>query len=218
MGDRVRQWMRLAAMAQAVVVAAALAVASPTLAQTSTGEVYAPGDGSPNTGTLTLNVTATIQAACEFNGAGPSGSYAVPNLHAAWTNAFNFSINCTTPFRVGIVSANGALVVPSVSPPTGYSASAPYNVDLHLVGDSALSADSGLCDASNLLASAGGVACNGLRGPSSTSQGLRLGGTSTSTGNTSSVTVSAPAYAGSGLLVGSSAYADTLTVTISATT
>lgn len=212
MGDRVRQWMRLAAAAQAVVAAAALSVASPTFAQSQTGEIVAE-----NTGSIGVPVTASIQSACEFGGSGPSGSYAVPDLSATWSNTFNFTVSCTSPFRVGIVSTNGALQVPSVTPPTGYTAAAPYNVDLHLVGDSSLTADSGLCAVSNLSATSGSSsACSSLRGPSSSSQGLRLGGPAT--GETSSVTVSAPGYTGSNLLIGSSAYADTLTVTISATT
>jgi hypothetical protein len=198
-------------MTQAAVAAVTVVVASPCWAQSATGEIIAE-----NTGSLGVPVTASIQSACEFDGTGPSGSYAVPDLTAAWTNTFNFTIHCTQSFRVGIVSSNGALVVPSVTPPTGYTASAPYNVDLHLAGDSAASADSGLCDASNLLASAPGLACSGLRGPSTTTQGLKL--TGTATGQTSSVTVSAPAYSGSNLLIGSTAYTDTLIVTIAATT
>jgi hypothetical protein len=199
---------RLFAIAQAVIGAAVLAIASPAAAQLATGTVTAPASG-----TLGIPVTATVAASCQFNGAGPSGSYNVPNLNAAFSNDFDFSVSCSSAFRVGVVSSNGALVAPGTVSP-GYTASAPYTVSLDLKGDTL---DTGLisCDASTLTVSAGSP-CASFRGPSSTTQGLRLGGPSTGTANTSLIRVSAPTYSGANTLIASSGYTDTLTVTISA--
>ena len=189
--------------------AAVFAFASPVAAQPfTTGTVTAPASGS-----LGIPVTASVSASCQFNGAGPSGSYAVPNLHLAFTNDFDFSVACTSPFRVGIVSTNGALVTPAATE-TGYTNIAPYNVGLDVKGDST---DSGLvtCNASTITSSAP-AGCAFL-GPATTSVGLHSG-ISSSTGNTSFVRVSAPAYSGANILVASTAYIDTLTVTISPST
>lgn len=207
---------RLFAIAQAVIAATVLtfaglafagsAAAAPTIG--STGTITAPGSGS-----LGVLVTASVSASCQFNGTGPSGTYNVTNLNNAFTNDFDFSVACTSPFRVGILSANGALVTPAATE-TGYTNVAPYNVSLDVKGDST---DTGLvtCDAATITSSA--AAGCAFKGPASSTVGLHSG-ISSSTGNTSFVRVSAPAYTGANILVASTAYIDTLTVTISPST
>lgn len=199
---------RLIAVAQALIGAAVLAFASPAAAQVfDTGIVSNPASGS-----LTIPVTATVVASCQFNGVGPSGTYNVPNINAGFTNDFDFSVNCNSAFRVGVVSTNGALVTPGAIS-SGYTNSAPYQVSLDLVSDTA---NTGIvqCDASTLTASSGSP-CSTFAGTASLTNGLHVNGPSSSTGNTSFVRVSAPAYAGSNILIASTGYTDTLTVTIS---
>jgi hypothetical protein len=223
MGDRVRQWKRLAVATQAAVAAVALA-AAPVFAQAcgpcSTGEVAFPPSSYPSSGSLGVPVTASIASACTFNATTPTGNFTNLNVAGGWSVSVNFGISCNSNFRVGVVSSNGALTIIGASPGPGYTATAPYNVDLHLVGDSSASADSGLCPVANLSASTGSAsACNSLRGPAvSGLQGLRLVGKSTN--DTSSITMSAPAYNGAGgvLLTSTNGYVDTLTVTIAAST
>jgi hypothetical protein len=114
---------------------------------------------------------------------------------------------------VAVVSANGALAVPSPGAiPSGYAAAAPYQVRLNLTGDGGLTA-TGTCDASILTASAGSP-CS-FRGPASTSQGLLLNGPSANAAG-SYLRVQSSGYAGSSVLIASNAYTDTLTVTLSA--
>jgi hypothetical protein len=140
---------RLLAVAFATAGAMLFAFAVPASAQTSTGTV-----DSPNSGVIAIPVTATVASSCQFAGTGPAGTFNVPNVNAGFTDDFDFSVSCSTAFRVGVVSANGALVAPAVTLPAGYAASAPYTVSVDLKGDTL---DSGLiaCDASTLTASAG---------------------------------------------------------------
>ncbi|MDO8296696.1 MAG: hypothetical protein Q7T19_09700 [Caulobacter sp.] len=167
-------------------------------------------DGSPSRIDLPVDITASVAAVCGFAvGAEPSGSYDGADLKAGFSYDFPFTLNCSTPLRVAIVSDNGGMLAP-VAAPTGYSRLAPYEVALHLVGDS-LSAD-GSCSAASLAA--GAVPACAFIGPASASQGLRLGGPSHAPG--SYLRVSAPAYAGSAALVASTAYVDRLTITLAA--
>jgi hypothetical protein len=201
---------RLLAIALAASGAVALSVATPAAAQPFSGGPVT----SPSSVTLGIPVTASVSASCAFTSAAPNGTYAVPNLMATWTNDFPFVVACTGPFRVGVVSANGALLAPGAGE-TGYTTSAPYNVALDLKGDTL---DSGFqtCAAAGLTAAAASP-CATFRGPASTTAGLKLAGAST-TGAQSTVRVSAPAYAGSAILVASTGYTDTLTVTLSPST
>lgn len=166
--------------------------------------------GCPNDIDLPIDVTASVTAICGFAaGAAPGGSYDGADLVSGFSHDFLFSLDCNTLLRVAVVSDNGGLLAP-VGAPTGYSALAPYQVTLHLAGDS-LSAD-GTCTAASLTA--GAAAPCAFVGPASAAQGLQLGCPAHAPG--SYLRVSAPAYAGSAILVASPAYADRLTVTLAA--
>jgi hypothetical protein len=194
---------------------AILVIATPAGAQSSTGEVAYPPSSYPSSGALGVPVTATVQSICAFGNTVPTGTVNIPNVNVglAATNV-DFTVTCSSNFRVGVVSTNGALVASGVSSvPTGYSKSAPYQVALHLAGDSGATANAALCNVAGLAASSGSP-CS-FRGPASGTQGLELIGVSTSNSNTSYVQIYAPAYVGPTLLA-SNTYADTLTVTISA--
>ncbi|MGA9580858.1 MAG: hypothetical protein WBR13_02680 [Allosphingosinicella sp.] len=191
--------------------AATAAFATPASAQTT---VYAPGDGAPNSAALTIEVKASVGGRCGFAELGtPSGSFDQRNFDVTgFSHDFLFSLNCTGPARVGVVSSNGGLKTGGAAQP-GYAVLAPYDVSLHLVSNTPLTADA-TCAAATLIAGTG--TCADFLGPASTAQGLRIGAPSTNqTG--SYLRVAASAYdqvVGPTLLAGE--YADTLTVTLSA--
>lgn len=181
----------------------AIGVSPAAYAQTT---AYAPGQGSPNSVQLTIPVTASVQAACGFATA-PSGTHDEPNFDDhAWSHDFGFTIDCSTASRVAVVSANGALLTSGSAPP-GYTTSAPYNVTLNVVQNAGVA--TGTCPVADLTTGGG---CT-FRGPASTSQGLAVAVSQNQTG--SYLRVSAPVYAGSNVLVASTGYTDTLTVTLS---
>ena len=198
--------MRATALILAVV--AACLAAGPASAATT---AYAVGQGSPNNIPLAIPVTASVTASCGFAADNaPNDSYFAPNLDQGFTHDTAFVLQCATPLRMAIVSANGGLLT-SGAAPAGYSALAPYNVTLNIVGDGGLTANGG-CTAATLSAGSGSP-CS-FRGPASTTQGLKLNGPSNSQPG-SYVRISAPIYAGSSILLASTGYADTLTVTLS---
>ncbi|TMJ11572.1 MAG: hypothetical protein E6G94_15640 [Alphaproteobacteria bacterium] len=175
---------------------------------------YAPGEGNPNNIQLPIDVIASVGGRCGFAVSGaPSGSFDQRNFDVTgFTHDFLFSLNCTGPARVGVVSSNGGLKT-SGAVPAGYSAVAPYNVSLHLVSNTAAVAD-GTCAVATLIAGTG--TCAAFLGPASSTQGLRISAPSTNqTG--SYLRVVAAAYnqvTGPTLVAGE--YADTLTITLSA--
>jgi hypothetical protein len=195
----------------ALLVAAATSLAAPAGAQTT---AYAPGDGAPNSIALTVDVKASVGGRCGFAELGaPSGSFDQRNFDVTgFTHDFLFSLNCTGPSRVAVVSSNGGLKTAG-SAPSGYAVLAPYDVSLHLVSNTAATADA-TCAAATLVAGTG--TCADFLGPASTTQGLRIAAPSTNqTG--SYLRVAAAAYnqaVGPTLVAGE--YADTLTVTLSA--
>lgn len=198
--------MRLLPKALAIAFVAACAPAVPASAQTT---AYAVGQGSPNQILLSIPVTASVGGRCGFAaGSAPSGTYNQPDFDVNGLNHdFAFQLECTGPARVAVVSANGGLLTPG-SAPTGYTTLAPYDVTLNLVGSTAVA--NGTCEVATLVS---GSTCSFV-GPASTTQGLRLN--SNSLDQTGSyLRVSAPPYAEATQLV-SGNYADTLTVTISA--
>jgi hypothetical protein len=199
------------------VVAVALAVAMPVTsvsAQSQPGTAYAPGDGSPNSQALTVNVLASVGGRCGFADLGtPSGTFDQRNFDVTgFSHDFLFSLNCTGPARVAVVSSNGGLKTGGVAQ-AGYLALAPYNISVHLVSNTPATADA-TCAAATLVAGTG--TCSALLGPVSDTQGLRIG--SPSTNQTGSyLRVAASAYnqvVGPTLIAGE--YADTLTITLKA--
>ena len=188
---------------------------SATAASALTTAYAADENGNPtsvNKIVLSIPVTAQVGTSCAFatNGA-PNDSYDVSNILSGFTHNTGFVLQCTSPLRMAIVSANGGLLVSSVTPPAGYSNLAPYNVQLHIAGDSLTSADSPLCNAATLTT---GGTCS-YAGTASTTQGFHFAGTSNLVSG-SYVQISAPTYTGSNVLVASSGYSDTLIVTLSA--
>jgi hypothetical protein len=180
---------------------AALTGAAPALAQQT---AYAGG----NPIVLSIPVTASVGGRCGFaDGAAPSGSYRQENFDkAGLANTFAFTLNCTGPSRVAVVSSNGGLVAPGAAP-TGYTNRAGYDVTVNLVGSSGTVAAT--CAAATLAASGG---CS-FRGPASTTQGLRLA--SPSMGQTGSfVRVGAPPITAGPIPI-QGTYTDTLTITLS---
>lgn len=195
----------------ALFLAASATLATPVSAQTT---AYAPGDGAPNSIALTIDVKASVGGRCGFAELGaPSGSFDQRNFDVTgFSHDFLFSLNCTGPSRVAVVSSNGGLKTGGTAQ-SGYAVLAPYNVSLHLVSNTPATADA-TCAAATLIAGTG--TCSAFLGPASTSQGLRIAAPSTNqTG--SYLRVAASAYnqaVGPTLLAGE--YADTLTVTLSA--
>lgn len=180
--------------------------AVPAAAQTT---AYAAGQGSPNQIVLSIPVTASVGGRCTFaTGSAPSGTYDQPNFDVLGLNHdFTFELECTGPSRVAVVSTNGGLKTAG-SAPTGYTTLAPYDVTLNLVGSSTTANQT--CQVATLVT---GSTCAFL-GPATTTQGLRLASNSINQNGTY-LRVSAPPYAAATQLVAGN-YADTLTVTVSA--
>jgi hypothetical protein len=177
-------------------------------------QVTAVEGGNPDHLELALPVTASVAAECGFaDGAAPQGSYVAPDIEAGFTHDFVFSIQCKGPSRVAVESRNGGLRAPAFAIPTGYSGLAIYRVTLHLVGNTGVPVANADCESSSLS----GVSlqpCE-FRGPSSATRGLLLAGPSAGIYG-SYVRIGASRYTGGDILVASSAYADTLTITLSA--
>jgi len=202
MGAGARIIFAFAAAASSAGMASAQCVGSCT-----TGVAYAPGDGTPNVAQLQIPVTATVAAPCGFATA-PSGTHNEPNFdNHAWQHDFDFTINCSVASRVAVVSANGALKAPGAAP-AGYTTLAPYDVTLN-VAQNVGGAATGTCPVANLTSPGGSCA---FRGPATGGQGLFVAVSQNQPG--SYIRVGAPVYAGANVLVASSGYTDTLTVTL----
>lgn len=192
--------MRISAIAIAVLATACAASGTASAAATA----YADGGGNV---AFNIPVYASISGSCGFGtGLAPSGSYALGEISGGFTQRVSFAVTCSGPTRIAVVSTNAGLRT-AASAPTGYTNQMDYTVALALAGDTSTAAAS--CAASTLGSSG---SCS-FRGPSSGSRGLQLNDTAHD--ETSSLTVSAPAWSGANALVASTAYADTLTVTIS---
>lgn len=193
---------------------AAFAVAAPCAAQTA---YYG---GSPDRLNLTVEVRASISARCGFVPASaPGANYVEPDFETqGFDRVAAFKLDCTTASRVGVVSSNGGLATGAAAAGPGYTALAPYDVQLTLNGNAASA--TATCGAKDLTAT--GTACaptylpaagTNFSGPASASKGLRLAGPAT-IGSDSTIRVKANAYAGPPVLTAGT-YSDTLTVTIS---
>ncbi len=193
-------------IAAATVLAGGLAL--PASAQTT---AYAPGQGAsgPADVRLSIPVTASVGGRCGFAaGLAPAGNFNQPDFDVVGLDfTVPFSLDCTGPSRVAVVSLNGGLKAGGTAEP-GYTTLAPYNVTLNLVGSS-LTANA-TCTADTLTT---GSTC-GFLGPASTSRGLRLAASSLNQSGTSMRITAAP-YSNPAQLV-QGTYSDTLVVTISA--
>jgi hypothetical protein len=194
--------------AGAALVPALLAMATPAAAQNVPNTAYF--GGATNHIDVSVPVIATVGGRCGFaTGGVPNASQNVGALDGAntWTYDFGFTLECTGPSRIAVLSSNGGLKTsPTVAAP-GYLDTAPYDVAVHVVRTGG--ATDGNCQASNLLGSS--VAACTLRGTAAPTVGMFV--SSPSFGLSGSyVRVTKSAYTGT-LVSGS--YGDTLTVTIS---
>src|ERR1044072_7205163 len=110
-----------------VLLCAAFAASAAT-AQTT---AYAPGDGSPNSLTLNVPVTASVRPPCGFTTA-PNGSHNEPNFDDhSWQHDFTFVIDCSVASRLAGGSSNGGLKTAGTAP-AGYTTLGPHDVTLNV--------------------------------------------------------------------------------------
>lgn len=191
------------------------AVAQPAAAQ----DASAGGEGGfPSSKTVRVEVKATVGSACGFaDGGAPNGSHDIGEVGDVWHWDFPFTLECTGPVRMAVVSDSGYLTAPLPvgGLPSGYTNQAPYQVNLHMEGDAGVTPADATCDTQNLVS---GGSCS-FTGPSSTTQGLLLNGPAWDKDGYLRVQTTAP-YAGSAILMASDphAYTDTLHVTITPVT
>jgi len=219
----------LRSAAIALCVLAPLLTSQQALSQTISSTVYFPDDVPPGSGagtSLTLSpiyVRASVRGRCGFSG-GQTLNWVLnqPDFDVrGFKGSFTFTLDCTGPANVGVMSLNGGLLQ-NVRLPSGYRNKAPYDVGLQLTGDGGAQV-SASCEAASLIAGSrsctlayggtGGTQTN-FTGPATIGQGLTLNASSTS-GAMSTLVVQAKAYTGSDVLV-SGAYQDVLSVTVNA--
>lgn len=181
------------------------AVASPACAQAT---AYAAGQGSLNRIEVGIDVRASVRSRCGFADDGaPNGSVDQAEFDkTGLSKDFGIRLNCTGASRIAVASLKGGLTPAETAP--GYATSAPYNVELRMVGDNGTVATA-TCAAS-ALKTAGACAFAGAAG---TTNGLLLNAASTRA-NGSYLRVSAPPYTGTQPLLAGS-YSDTLVITVS---
>ena len=198
---------------------AAMTVAAPAQAATSTGTIkaYYPDPAltgytfpGPDKAVLTIDVKASVGGTCGFgtNGA-PNGTVNAGAIDTtAWTATVPFTAQCTAPWRIAVSSANGALKT-AASVPAGYANAAPYDVALNVASDGGTV--TGACPVAQIDQALGTSPCT-FKGTASTTNGLQIPRSFGLAG--SFIKMSAPAYAGGGILI-SGTYNDTLVVTVS---
>ena len=206
-----------------ILTAGGLAFASPVQAQTTAYAAgYAPPYNTPNSITLKpIKVMASVGGRCGFaTGTALNGSVNAPNLDTiGFDQSFDFFLDCTGSFRVGVVSLNGGLLTGGPAP-TGYGIKAPYDVQLNLQ-NAAGAPTTSACEAAVLSATNAPGSCTAkyltggtnFSGAASTTRGLLVSGAALPT-TVQKIRVKANAYAGSDILTAGN-YSDTLTVTVS---
>lgn len=207
--------------------ATGLAFANPAQAQTANTAYaagYAAPYNAPNLVTLApIQVMASVGGRCGFAaGNAPNGSVNAPSFDTlGFDQSFNFILDCTGAFRVGVVSLNGGLLTGG-SVPSGYGNKAPYDVQLNLRNDANTVTATSACQAAQLFAANNAATCTAqyltggtnFSGAASTTRGLRVNGAATSLATNQIIRVKANAYAGPDILTAGT-YTDTLTVTVS---
>ena len=162
---------------------------------------------------LSINVKASVGGTCGFatNGA-PNATVSAGAITPGFTATVPFTAECTAPWRIAVSSANGALKN-AASVPTGYTNAAPYDVALNIPYDtgSATGTVTGSCPVAQLDQALGSSPCT-FKGTASTTNGLQVPRSFGLAGST--ITMSAPVYGGSNILVAGN-YSDTLIVTVS---
>ncbi len=168
----------------------------------------------PSNIVLSVPVTAQVGAACATT-ALPTTTVNLGALDQALPDTqVSLSIQCSGPFRMGLVSTNGGLKSAATAP-TGFANLRDYSVALHIKDNASVDHPSSTCVASLLTPTASASTCTtNLRGPA-TSTGPNFLVSTASTGQASYLLIS-NAPLGSGVLVGASDYSDTLTITLTA--
>lgn len=184
-----------------------------TIGASSAGaQTIAVNGGAVSAVQVQVPVRASVSSSCGFSASAlPNGTRNLGDVSSPFTYDFNFRLQCSGPLRVGVQSANGGLLAPGATPATGYTRLAPYEVVLRLVGNTGVPQAEGVCAAALLVPASG--TC-GIRGAASPTQGLRLSGASQDVAG-SFVRVRSPSAANPNILVASTGYADTLTITLS---
>jgi hypothetical protein len=218
---------RLSQFGFLLVMGVGLLVANPAAAQTA-NTAYSPDSPAPynNITSIALpkiEVRASVGGRCGFaTGQAPNGSVSAPNFDTlGFDQSFNFVVDCTGAFRVGVISTSGGLVTGGIVP-TGYANKAPYDVQLSLRNDGGTVTASSACQAAELLSTNGATSCTAkyltgglnIAGPAGTTKGLRINGAATSLATNQIIRVKANAYAEATVLTAGT-YTDTLTVTVS---
>jgi hypothetical protein len=206
----------------AAVFAVSTLVSSMSTAQAASTAAVDPYTGAvisgylPNIGPLSIPVRAVVSPNCSFDPSNlPQGTLPMGDLNGAFDAQIPFGMRCNTPLNVGVVSLNGGMLAPTGAS-TGYSALRSYNVELHLAGPT--QQVDGDC-LSTALATSGACTFRGPATNSAGSGGLYLPEAAMSGGgyvSGSFLRVYSAVYASPDILVASTQYADTLTVTLSA--
>lgn len=188
----------------------ALVALASTLAVPAYGQVtaYAAGQGPLNRIEVGIEVRASVRDRCGFAAEGlPSGAVSQADFDRTGINKeFAIRLNCSGASRIAVSSLNGGMTTAETAP--GYAQTAPYNVELRMVGDNGTVA-TGACTAS-ALKTAGACA---FSGSANKTNGLLLNAASTKA-NGSYLRVNAQPYAGEQPLQAGS-YSDTLIITVS---
>lgn len=192
--------------------------ASPALAaDTAIQTAFYPDPTIPNvpgpaSAQFTIAVSASVGGTCGFAAGGaPSGTITAAAIDvAAWSGKAFFTPQCTAPWRIAVSSQNGALLNSVAASTTAFANRAPYDVKLHVVTDTGVAEDQ--CAAASLTAA--NAACS-FEGAATAINGLQLSRSYLQSG--SYIEASAPAYAGSQVLVAGT-YQDVLTITVSPAT
>lgn len=181
------------------------AVAIPAHGQVT---AYAAGQGAVNRIEVGIDVRASVRDRCGFAAEGvPSGTVNQADFDRTGINKeFAIRLNCTGASRIAVSSLNGGMAPAETAP--GYAKTAPYNVELKMVGDNGTVA-TGACEAGALKATG---TC-AFSGSANKTNGLMLNAGSTKA-NGSYLRVSATPYTGDQPLLAGS-YSDTLIITVS---
>lgn len=163
----------------------------------------------PDRATIAIDVKASVGGTCGFatNGA-PNAVFNFGEITPGFSATVPFTAECTAPWRIAVSSANGALKN-AATVPAGYTNKAPYNVALNVASDGG--PVTGSCPVAQIDQASGSTACT-FEGTASTTNGLLIPRSFGLSG--SAITMTAPAYAGSNILI-SGNYSDTLVVTVS---
>jgi hypothetical protein len=180
-------------------------LALPAAAQTT---AYAAGQGAMNRIEVGIDVRASVSPRCGFASAGvPSGTINQSEFDRTGLNReFAIKLDCNTPSRIAVTSANGGLA--HAETVTGFASRAPYSVELKMVADNGTTA-AAAC-AADALKSGGTCA---FAGTADATRGLLLSGPSMGA-NGSYLKVTAPAYTGTQPLLAGT-YSDTLVIAVS---